>query len=67
MVSGAEAIRALWRQLPGFRWLARLLDQPIVFWFAHAFYELLAAPILYHATNRKLRKLRQRHDIHTAR
>jgi predicted DCC family thiol-disulfide oxidoreductase YuxK len=53
IVSGIPAFAAIWRRLPGMRWMARLVELPGVRGAADLMYNRVAAPILYH---RQLRR-----------
>lgn len=46
-VDGLPAFRALWAQLPGWRWLARLTGLPLIRPLAALAYDRVAAPLLY--------------------
>lgn len=45
--SGIEAFIMLWRQLPQFRWLARLVSLPIIRPVGAVIYDHVLAPLLY--------------------
>ncbi len=47
LLSGVEAFARLWRELPGFGWLARLVRFPLIRPFAFAVYEGVLGPFLY--------------------
>ncbi|TVS03569.1 MAG: DUF393 domain-containing protein [Rhodobacteraceae bacterium] len=47
ILSGFPAFLILWRELPRMRWLARLLDRPVLRQFAEFGYNRVAAPLLY--------------------
>lgn len=47
IVRGWPAVSALWRVVPGYRWLATLGDLPVLNWGARALYHL-AAHMLWH-------------------
>ena len=47
LVAGVEAFLILWRETPGFEWLARLVGLPLVRQVAHGVYEWVLAPVLY--------------------
>lgn len=47
VVSGVEAFLALWRALPRYRWLARIVALPGLRHAAHLVYERVLAPRLY--------------------
>ncbi len=55
LVSGLAAFEAVWRNLPGLRWLARLVGLPILRPLAAIAYDRLAAPLLYHLHRRRER------------
>ena len=52
--SGIPAFVILWREIPQFRWLARLISLPGVHWLACAIYDHLLAPILYRFHRRRV-------------
>ncbi len=54
VLSGFAAFLILWRALPRMRWLARLLDRPLVRPLAEFGYDRIAAPALY-----RLHRLRE--------
>lgn len=47
LVSGVPAFAILWAQMPGFRWLARLVRLPGVRGLAALVYDRVLAPVLY--------------------
>ncbi len=47
VISGFPAFIIVWRPLPRMRWLARLLDRPVLRPLTEAAYNYLAAPALY--------------------
>lgn len=49
---GVPAFVVLWRQMPRYRWLARLVSVPGVHWMACKVYDHILAPLLY-AWNRR--------------
>jgi predicted DCC family thiol-disulfide oxidoreductase YuxK len=53
LISGIDAFRALWAVMPGYRWLALVVNWPILRPVAHFLYERVAAPILYRAHLRR--------------
>ncbi len=63
MLTGAEAMREIWRHLPRTRWLAHLLDYTAIFWCAHALYELAIAPTLNRLTRQDTGQGRQSKQI----
>jgi len=48
IVSGIPAFAAIWRQLPGMGWMARLVELPGIRGVADLLYNRVAAPLLYH-------------------
>ncbi len=53
IVSGFAAFLTLWRELPRMRWLARLLDRPVLRPLADFGYNRAAAPALYRLHKRR--------------
>ncbi|TVP73884.1 MAG: DUF393 domain-containing protein [Rhodobacteraceae bacterium] len=47
IISGFPAFLMLWRELPRWRWLARLLSLPVLRQIADVGYNRIAAPALY--------------------
>ncbi len=56
VLSGLEAFRALWAAMPGWRWLARVTGWPVIRPLAALAYSRIAAPILYRAHLRRVRR-----------
>lgn len=56
VLSGLEAFRALWAAMPGWRWLARITGWPVIRPLAALAYSRIAAPILYRAHLRRVRR-----------
>ncbi len=54
LVSGVDAFIILWRALPGFQWLARLVSLPGVRHMGYAVYGYVLAPLLYALHRRRL-------------
>jgi predicted DCC family thiol-disulfide oxidoreductase YuxK len=48
LLSGIPAFIALWKEMPKYRWLARIVSTPGVHWCACVAYDRVIAPILYH-------------------
>ena len=46
IASGADAFIAIWRRLPGYRWLAAVVSLPVIRQLASAIYEWGAVPML---------------------
>lgn len=53
LLSGIPAFIALWREMPRYRWLARIVSLPGVHWFASVTYDRALAPILYRWQQRR--------------
>ena len=51
--AGVPAFVVLWQDIPQTRWLARLIALPGIFWFSSAFYDHIAAPLLYRLHKRR--------------
>ncbi len=47
LVSGIPAFLLLWQAMPRYRWLARLVALPGVFWLANKTYDHALAPAIY--------------------
>ena len=45
--AGIPAFIVLWRDIPQYRWLARLINLPGVHWMASMLYDHILAPALY--------------------
>ena len=56
LVGGVDAFVVLWRALPGFGWLARLVSRPIIRPVAHLVYDHILAPLLYAMHRRRERR-----------
>ena len=56
LLSGVPAFRALWQQMPRFRWLSWLTGLPVIAPVAGAVYDHILAPILYRAHLRRQRR-----------
>ena len=56
VLSGLEAFRALWAAMPGWRRLARVTGWPVIRPLAALAYSRIAAPILYRAHLRRVRR-----------
>jgi predicted DCC family thiol-disulfide oxidoreductase YuxK len=52
-VAGLAAFVALWQDLPRLRWLARVVNLPVLRHVAHWAYEWLAAPVLFQMHKRR--------------
>ncbi|WP_415404177.1 thiol-disulfide oxidoreductase DCC family protein [Tateyamaria sp. SN3-11] len=55
MFSGIPAFIVLWRDMPRYRWLARLVSVPGVHWAACKIYDHVLAPVIYRWHLRRLR------------
>ena len=56
LLSGVPAFAALWQDLPGLRWLSRLVRLPGVRLIAAAVYDRILAPLLYALHRRRQRR-----------
>ena len=54
LLAGVPAFAALWREMPRFRWLGRLVMRPWVRPAAEIVYERVLAPILYAMHRRRV-------------
>lgn len=55
MFSGIPAFIVLWRDMPRYHWLARLVSVPGVYWAACKIYDHVLAPVIYRWHLRRLR------------
>lgn len=53
LLAGVDAFRALWAEMPRYRWLARFVGLPVVRPLAEIVYERLLAPALYRFNRRR--------------
>ena len=55
LLAGVDAFQALWRRMPRYRWLATLVDQPVVRPVAILVYDRVLAPglVLYNRIRRR--------------
>lgn len=59
--AGIPAFIVLWREIPQYRWLARLINLPGVHWVACKVYDHILAPLLYRwHLRRQAKKLPQK-------
>ncbi len=58
VLSGLDAFLALWRALPRWAWLAKLIDRPVIRPIARFVYDRIAAPTLYGMDRRRRRRAR---------
>lgn len=56
VLSGVPAFVVLWRAMPGYRWLARLVDLPGIGQLAVVVYDHALAPLLYRMHLRRSRR-----------
>ena len=56
LLSGIPAFIALWREMPRYRWLARVGDLPCIRPLAAALYDHVAAPLIYGMHRRRMAK-----------
>ena len=47
LTSGIEAFIVLWRQMPRYRWLARIVGLPVIKQISALLYDYVAAPLIY--------------------
>ncbi|MEM6758610.1 MAG: DUF393 domain-containing protein [Pseudomonadota bacterium] len=47
LISGIPAFIVLWRDMPRYNWLARLVSLPGIHWLASAAYDYVLAPLIY--------------------
>ena len=59
LLSGLAAFRAIWADLPRWRWVARVTGWPLVNPALTLLYDRIAAPLLYRAHLRRQAKARQ--------
>ena len=53
LYAGIPAFVVLWRELPRYRWLSRVIKLPGVHWLACQVYDHMLAPVLYHLHRRR--------------
>ncbi|MBT8413980.1 MAG: DUF393 domain-containing protein [Boseongicola sp.] len=53
LIAGVDAFVILWRETPGFAWLARLVGLPVVRQVAYGVYEWVLAPLLFRMHKRR--------------
>jgi uncharacterized protein len=46
LVSGIDAFLSIWRNLPGYRWLYKIVKQPVIYQLADVTYEFILVPCL---------------------
>jgi len=56
MTSGIDAFLVLWRKMPRYRWLARLVGLPGIRQVASLAYDWILAPVIYRWHLRRIRK-----------
>ncbi|MET4102490.1 putative DCC family thiol-disulfide oxidoreductase YuxK [Roseovarius sp. MBR-78] len=61
VLSGVDAFLALWRAMPRYRWLARIVALPGLRLLAHQVYERVLAPRLYARHVARMHRLRPDH------
>lgn len=44
---GIPAFIVLWREIPQMRWLAKIVNLPVIHWIASWVYDFILAPVLY--------------------
>ena len=59
-LAGLDAFLALWNELPKWRWLASVLDKPVIRPCASFVYSYIAAPALYSLHKRRQHRMAQR-------
>lgn len=57
VVSGIPAFILLWREIPQFQWLARMLSVPGLHWAACKTYDLILAPLLFALHKRRQKRV----------
>ncbi|MBM7068735.1 thiol-disulfide oxidoreductase DCC family protein [Actibacterium sp. 188UL27-1] len=56
LLSGIPAFICLWREMPRYRWLARIIDLPVIRPIACVLYDHVTAPIIYAMHRRRMAK-----------
>jgi predicted DCC family thiol-disulfide oxidoreductase YuxK len=56
VLSGLPAFITLWRQMPRYRWLARMVALPVIRHVATIIYDYVLAPLLYQTHLRRMRR-----------
>ncbi|WP_295313118.1 thiol-disulfide oxidoreductase DCC family protein [Roseobacter sp.] len=54
--SGLPAFIAIWREIPRYKWLARVVGAPVVRPIAGAVYDLVLAPLLWRSDRIRMRR-----------
>ena len=54
VLSGMDAFRVIWQQMPRYRWLGRITGLPLVKQIANAVYDHVLAPVLYASHKRRI-------------
>ncbi len=56
LLRGMPAFLVLWDEMPRYRWLAKLVRIPGIFWLSVQLYERIAAPLIYRSHLRRVSK-----------
>lgn len=56
LTSGIPAFLVLWRQMPKYRWLAKVVGLPVIRQIASAVYDYVLAPVIYRGHLRRMRR-----------
>lgn len=59
LTSGIPAFLVLWRQMPKYRWLAKVVGLPVIRQIAAALYDYILAPVIYRWHLRRMRRQAQ--------
>ncbi|QBF30959.1 thiol-disulfide oxidoreductase DCC family protein [Thalassococcus sp. S3] len=66
LLSGISAFLAVWQDMPRYRWLARLVDMPVIRPLAERVYDHVLAPLIYRWHLRRTER-QQRAEAHARR
>ena len=56
LASGIEGFIILWRQMPRYRWLARIVNLPVIKQISAVLYDYVLAPLIYRLHLRRQRR-----------
>ncbi|QJF52410.1 thiol-disulfide oxidoreductase DCC family protein [Roseobacter ponti] len=56
VISGLPAFIAIWREIPRYTWLARVVGAPVIRTAAGAVYDMVLAPLLWRSDRMRMRR-----------